>query len=1124
MQKRKRIVVSWLSIMALILGTVGVAPAAAAALSAVNSQGPPPPFNRSVLQPHRLGIAVNGTDTPAPLDSRLTNVKGPVKVVVELQDEPAVVTFANTRSATSQLSLATNAGKVQLAKIDQAQATLGAALKQLGATEIYRVQRVYNGIAIIIDASQLPAVRKLPNVKAVHALAPKKLDLTSSVPLIGAPALWNPGGLNLTGTGIKIGILDSGIDYEHADFGGFGAITPTLYLSNDTTMVGDVPGYPSAKVVGGWDFVGDSYNADPNSGTYQPIPHPDPDPSSCLTGGSSADHGTHVAGIVAGYGVTTGGLTYTGTYTNTPDPSLFRIGPGVAPGALLYSLRVFGCNGTTDVVVQAIDWAVDPNGDGDFSDHLDVINMSLGSDYGSPFDVDAVASDNAVLAGVIVVASAGNAANVYDVVGSPSVSGRAISVASSRDADSILDGFRVNTGPLAGVLPGSESGAFNWLTSTLPITGTLVYPQVGADPTHNQQTGCYAFNPVNAAAIAGNIVLLDWTTPSCGVSVTRTGNARAAGAIGVLIADNSAVFSLFITGSSVIPALSIPKQTGTSLKANLGLSMTFSHQYAASVLVHDPTIVDTLSSLSSRGPRIRDAALKPDITAPGDTIFSALNVSGNKGVSFSGTSMAAPHVTGAMALLREMHPLWSPEELKALVMNTALHDLRSDPPLTSTVFSPPRSGAGRIDLANTPGTQQVAFNAGQPGLVSVSFGAQEVLTTTTLVRSIRVENQSASVITYAVGYSASVTAPGVSFVVSPAQLSVPAQSTGTVVITMTAVASSLRRNIDASVTPTADSSWMSEASGYVFLDTGLTSPSPLRVPIYVAARPISVMSAVQSSLAFGTSPVITLTGTGIHTNAAYAPPPDITSLVVPFELKYHQAITPSGVPYLDVATFKDIGITSDYVAEGNITNTVIYVGISTYGNWSTPNAPDTEFDVYFDVNHDGIDDFVLFNTSSPTSPDTFETVLINLHTGATFIEDYLDGVPGNGLDMAPYNNSALVMPVEASDLGLAPGNSRFNYHVGVASRETRPFYNDVSPALTFDAGKPGVDFTGGTKGIPVWADLPGATIPVTYPNLAAYQASGSLGVLLLHLHNGSGARDEILQVKVPTLFLPLVRR
>jgi len=1110
MHKHLRQGFSLLSIIALIFTAVGVVPAAAAPSAAVGAQNPPPPNGRVNIPPHRLPAFPAGT-VPATLDARLKGAKGPVQVMVEMTDDPAVVAYANTQAATHVASQATSATRAQLTTIKQKQDALAAQLKQLGAREIYRVQRVYDGIAVAIDASQLPGVRKLANVKAVHALIPKKLDLTSSVPLIGAPALWDPGARNLTGTGIKVGIIDSGIDYEHADFGGFGALTPTVYLSNDTTIVGDVPGFPSAKVAGGYDFVGDAYNADDPSS----VPVPDPDPSSCLTGGSSADHGTHVAGIAAGYGVTTGGLTYTGTYTATLDETQFRIGPGVAPGAQLYSLRVFGCNGSTNVVTEALDWAMDPNGDGDFSDHLDVVNMSLGSDYGSPYDVDAVSSDNAALAGVIVVASAGNAGNVYDVVGSPSVSNRAISVASSRDASNILDGFRVDSGVLSGTVePGAESAAFDWLTTTLPITGVLIRPP---DTSNNQALGCAPFNITNTTAIAGKIVLLDWNDPSCGGSVTRTGNAVAAGAIGVLIADNSVVFDLSITGSSVVPALSISKQTGDLLKLHVPLTMTFDHKYAASVATNDPTIVDTLSSFSSRGARIRDAALKPDISAPGETIFSAHNTSGNGGINFSGTSMAAPHVSGSMALLREMHPLWSVEELKALAMNTALQDLRTAPELTSTVYSPATAGAGRISLANTLGTDQAAFNAGQPGQVSVSFGSQEVLTTTTLARHIRVENRGASAVTYTVSFSNSVVAPGVTFAVTPVSLVVPAQGAGTVVVTMTAVAASMDRNLDPSVTPASDGSWVGEASGQVFLDTGVTSPSPLRVPVYVQARPVSKMHAVQSSLAFGASTVISLTGTGIQTGAPFDPPPDITSLVVPLESQFSDNFGPTGIPFVDPAIFKNIGITSDFPAAGDVALTQIFVGISTYGNRSTPFPADTEFDISFDTNNDGIPDFVLFNTSLPNESDTFVTELIDLNTLLPVAAYYLDGVDGSTLDVAPYNNSAMVMQVAASDLGLTPGNSRFSYFIDSFTREGG--FIEESPVLSFDAGHPGLDLTGGAPGVPIWSDRNGDSIDVAYPSLAAYEAAGSQGVLLLHLQNGSGNRDQVLPITVPTVQL-----
>ncbi len=149
------------------------------------------------------------------------------------------------------------------------------------------------------------------------------------------------------------------------------------------------------RVKGGADLVGDDYNADPGSANYQPVPHPDANPLDCQ------GHGSHVAGTAAGGGVNEDGTSYTGPYnTSTPRKS-FKVGPGVAPRRTCTRLRVFGCEGSTDVVTEAIDWAV--------AHKLDVINMSLGSSFGTADDSDSIAAQNAQAAGVVVVASAGNA-------------------------------------------------------------------------------------------------------------------------------------------------------------------------------------------------------------------------------------------------------------------------------------------------------------------------------------------------------------------------------------------------------------------------------------------------------------------------------------------------------------------------------------------------------------------------------------------------------------------------------------------------------------------------------------------------------------------------------------------
>jgi len=281
------------------------------------------------------------------------------------------------------------------------------------------------------------------------------------VPLIGAPLAWD-GLSGFHGEGVKIAVIDTGIDYTHANFGGPGTVA-----AYDAANAADtLPASPTlfgplaARVKGGIDLVGDDYNADPDSDDYQPIPHPDPNPLDCN------GHGSHVAGTAAGSGVLDNGSTYSDPYNaSTISSNAWTIGPGVAPKADIYGVRVFGCAGSTDVTVDAIEWAV--------ANDMDVINMSLGSPFGSKDDPSAVATTNAANAGVIVVTSSGNSGSSQYITGSPGTADGAISTAAN-DPWTGFPGVAVDTTPPTGTGLALKAQNSNGYTYTAPISGTLV--------------------------------------------------------------------------------------------------------------------------------------------------------------------------------------------------------------------------------------------------------------------------------------------------------------------------------------------------------------------------------------------------------------------------------------------------------------------------------------------------------------------------------------------------------------------------------------------------------------------------------------------------------------------------
>ncbi|MDQ3989331.1 MAG: S8 family serine peptidase, partial [Actinomycetota bacterium] len=687
------------------------------------------------------------------ISPRLGTEQGPVTVFVELERAPAVDAYDSARRGgrgePEARSAANQAKDVIGATVDSVMGTLRS--RNAGARELYRTANAVPGVAVTAGAAQVRELAAMPQVRSVRKVLPKTTTNSTAVQLTRALQVWRQSGP--LGDGVRIGIIDTGIDYTHANYGGPG--TPQAYAAIDPTTTNPTV-FPTAKVIGGYDFAGDGYDASGAAGPDGLIPRPDPNPLSC------GDHGTHVAGSAGGLGVNADGTTFTGDYRQLDADRLnsMRIGPGSAPKALLYALKVFGCAGSTELTAQALDRALDPDGDGGFSDRLDVVNLSLGSDYGAPDDPDSLFIRKLARSGVLPVISAGNGGDLYDIGGAPGSTPEALTVASTRDSYVLRDGAEVTAPPdVAGLKGGQYSEDFAGY-DTLDLTAPVV-PL--SDPANRD--GCLPFSGADAAAVAGKHVWLEWddddATRRCG-STVRADNAAAAGAVGVLLTSGLQQFAAGIAGNAAVPMFQFTGTDTAALRPALQagtLTVRLAGVLRISVRTYDPAIVDTPSTFTSRG--VRGPVVKPDVAAPGDTIASALTGSGNGTLVISGTSMASPHVAGIGALVHQTHPDWTVEEVKAAVMTTVGADVFSQDGQQGPIHAPNRVGAGRVDAKAALDNQVLAMVQDDPGQVSVNFGVVEVAGPTTLTKTIKVLNKGPTPARYSAAYEPITTIPGV---------------------------------------------------------------------------------------------------------------------------------------------------------------------------------------------------------------------------------------------------------------------------------------------------------------------------------------------------------------------------
>lgn len=613
-----------------------------------------------------------------------------------------------------------------VARIRAAQDALVPQIESLGGVVRGRFTHLSAGLAVEIDADKAHEVRQWGGVVAVRAVNTYELDLSETVPWIGAAAVQE---LGYTGEGVDVAVIDSGVDYTHAKLGGAGtldayaeaycgdpAATPDPFdpacIARDLPPPAGATFGPGHKVVGGYDWVGELW------------PQPDPrcgvdgegDPLACIVPDPNPidfeGHGTHVADII-------GGL----------ESSAGAGDMGVAPGVNIWAFKACSavsssCNGLA--LLLAIDDAMDLD-DSDYGacdpstdvdcltyDPADVVNMSLGALYGQPEDDLTLFTDIASYYGSLMVVSAGNSADKPYIVGSPSSASGALSVAETTVPSSKLYTITAGDVTVGGILQA-------WGPELTPISGTLTYDTT-SNATRQACTDASGASPWVGTPLAGQVVLIDRGT--CAIS-RKADNAAAAGAVLAIIANNQPSNTppsfAYGGGEVTIPALTITLNDGNALKTVLGTMATASpDQFVA--------LEDDLLASSSRGPRIADGAIKPDIAAPGASV-SAVAGTGTGQAPFGGTSGAAPMVAGTAALLIEAledrgvldsdpgldGPYFSfTPALKSLLMNTANPDTYIGGSLEnggSGFLSPiTLQGAGRVDALAALATSTIAWD------------------------------------------------------------------------------------------------------------------------------------------------------------------------------------------------------------------------------------------------------------------------------------------------------------------------------------------------------------------------------------------------------------------------------
>jgi minor extracellular serine protease Vpr len=649
-----------------------------------------------------LAAAFALTTSPAfaaPVGSDSTAVKpgqDPAFALIQLQGEP-LASDPKTKPAKGKKIDFNNGGvkayRAQLSALrNDFKAWLRVNVPQASVTGEFDI--ALNAVGVRLGGASLGQVAAAPMVRSAQLQGlyyPNAAD--PDLAIIRAGAAWDlAGGAANAGTSIKVAIVDSGIDTGHPCF-------------SDA-------GYPAVNQVGNSKFT--------NNKVIAARVFNNKTPSMRYTPEAIDSHGTHVAGTVA---------CNFETPTVVDGVTLPYKMSGVAPRALLGNYNVFpGSDGDarSEDILNALEAA--------YADGMDIANMSLGGGARGIQDLLTIAVDNLDRANMVVTISNGNEGPGYRTVGSPGSAARGLTAGASSVGHALVHQLTVGVHTIPAV-----KGDFGAGQVTAPLRVVLD----AASPFNGLSQACV---PFTAGSLLSTIAVI--TRGTCDFSV-KLRNVQAAGGVGAIVVNREP--GVFVMGQDglpnqpTIPAFMVdPVAWLAPLKASDGAATTLpllgTYEFSASAN-------DVIADFTSWGPTDVDFRVKPDVMAPGVNVVSSIPRSYCGGAPcfafFNGTSMAAPHLAGSAAIVRQQNPGWSAAEVRSAIVNTADRGVVKSLDGASIINDANKVGTGRENLLKAVGAQ-VALDP-----VSLSFGAVPSGSGQSLQGGMTLTNVSGSAKTYA---------------------------------------------------------------------------------------------------------------------------------------------------------------------------------------------------------------------------------------------------------------------------------------------------------------------------------------------------------------------------------------